>query len=433
MDSRLDTHRNRRRGVCTWGPAWGIRSVWASASMLLACAALLLAGCGNASRPANASAPLPKIPHARALVWQDAQTPVSLVLQTPWPFQPPTLAVAPSNGNVAYECYAPASATSQSGQVWVTRDRAAHWTRAADLPTGGEVDSCTITVNDLTPTTAVAMTFRDARDGCFACAHGTRSYFLTTDGGATWTPQSGSVFPIGQFATARGVTYALNTPPLADAQPWQSTLLVSRDGMRTWSPIDQPIHASSGHAVMRFWLSPATGELLAYASNSAAFEEQVWLSRDGGGQWSQLQGAIGQEYIVRIPDAGQPWYICGMRDGMDSTHPVGPNMLTCSYDSGKTWHGAGGPGGGPYGVQNGVFAFADDGSVLQTMPLSTTPTLGATTPSQVGRLIPRGTTWEPLGPAPTYGPILYASGVLWMTPQYAGGDPHGTISTASYT
>ena len=184
--------------------------------------------------------------------------------------------------------------------------------------------------------------------------------------------------------------------------------------------------------MVRFWLSPATDELLAYASNSWEFQEQVWLSRDVGGHWPQLQGAQGDEFIVRIPDAGQPWHIGGIRDGMDSSHPVGPNMLTCSYDSGKTWQGVGGPGGGTHGVQNGVFAMADDGSVLQIMPLSARPPPGATTPSQVERLIPNGTAWESLGPAPTYGAILYAAGMLWMIPSHPSNDPHGTFATASY-
>ncbi|HEV7128566.1 MAG TPA: hypothetical protein VGN32_14145 [Ktedonobacterales bacterium] len=168
--------------------------------------ALALAACGQT--PADIpliGSPVPTFTLAPAgqLNWQPHLPPVVGIPQLASLFNDPTLALAPSDSRVAYECVAAARFGAPGAQVWTTRDGASHWKRAADLVSGGVVDSCPISVDGLNPMRAVALTFRDAHDQCMACGDGTYINFLTEDGGATWAPVRGPADTVHQLARPR--------------------------------------------------------------------------------------------------------------------------------------------------------------------------------------------------------------------------------------
>lgn len=408
---------------------------WLRAALVapLAGLALLLAACGQHAYmpPRTGYAPTFTPAPPGLVAWQIRPAPAPLDVQPPYPYQPPTLALAQSDGNIVYECAA--SAEARGAAVWVTRDRAAHWQRMADVVTGGEVDMCRLVVDDLDPARAVAVTYKDARDKCMACFDGTWLSFVTDDYGATWRPLHGPFDDLRQLATLHGVTYALFQPHLVDLVPLQTRLVKSSDGMRTWTAIDGDPTSASGRYVTRFWLNPATGEMLALTSTSWVDTGQFWATGDGGTSWTQMRTPPADDFLVQTPSTAQPWHICGLYTAESNTRPTPPAVLTCTSDGGRTWTNRGGPSGLS---GSGIFALADDGSVLETRVAF----LGTPSPyqqSKLFRLIPasNGDDWQSLGlipqPAgmPTYVPGS-GTGVIWAIPQ-AGGE-HTTTPAPLY-
>ncbi len=78
--------------------------------------------------PTVTPTPLP----AYSLSWQPGTAPIRLVREV----SPPVLAPSPTDGRVAYLCGAdwPPNTTDVQPQVWVTTDRAAHWTLVTTIP-----------------------------------------------------------------------------------------------------------------------------------------------------------------------------------------------------------------------------------------------------------------------------------------------------------
>ncbi len=392
---------------------------------------LLLAACGNAGvRPGNVP-PTFTLSAAGPLAWQAHAAPDYTAAVNTGPAVTFPLAFSQSNGSIAYEC---APTPTRGARVWLTRDRAATWTRAASLVTGGLVDDCGIVVDDINPATAVALTFRDAHDNCMACFDGTFLSFVTIDFGATWQPLSGPFDTLHQVATRQGVVYGLFRPHPVDLAQLRTAFVVSHDGMRTWTAVDQPF-TSQQRFVTQFWLNPGSGDLLVETNTSYIQSGQFWVTRDGGQSWTQLPTVTSDDFVVQAPTtAGQLWHICGLHESTSNTHPYNANVLSCTDDSGKTWVDRGGPNTG-----NDIFALADDGSVLELSALgSSTP--GAPVQWELLRLPPGSATdWQSLGQVPLAGSsVTYVpgsgQGVLWA---FSVGNGSGTpvsdqVYAASY-
>lgn len=376
-----------------------------------------------------------------------------------------SFATAPSDGNTAYACVVPGGAPGQRITVWVTHDRASHWTRAADLPASGQTadanTQCALTA-DATDSRRVALAvyWHVARTGPSPLSAST---FVTTDGGAVWRElTSPQPFTIGEMATHQGSTYAIrSTQP--DPATVAGDLSVSRDGLRTWQLIDQAIVAA-GQRVVAFWINPGSGEILAEATSQTGAPEPapLWDTRDGGRTWTQLPDPTlitGGDFVVQASSAaGQPWDICYLyQDAAD--HPGQANQLLCSTDGGQTWlprptlnftftclKCSGAPGT-PTTEVFPMFpvAIADDGALLATVEVPQAP---VTVPSSGGpppiltlyRLPAGGEAWQSLGALPhstdaetgelLYGDTAYAvspgQGLFWSI----GAD--GAILTATY-
>jgi hypothetical protein len=140
--------------------------------------------------------------------------------------------------------------------VWITRDRAAHWQRGADLVTGDALQWCSIQPDEVDPAIAVVGT---VPSGYFVNPPGTLRTYATVDGGATWTPFTGPYDTVDGLATYRGVTFARFALDGMSTRLPVATLARSSVHLRTWAPLTPP----PGGPVAAFWLNPATGELLA--------------------------------------------------------------------------------------------------------------------------------------------------------------------------
>ena len=384
-------------------------------------ASALLAGCAQASStihvpsPTATATPLPPAPLSWQLAPQQLSIPAGMG-SFPGAGLPTNFAVAPGDGNTAYACAVTlgAGAREASASVWATHDRAAHWTEASNVASG-QVSSasnmlrfCSMTVDQVDAKTAALVVVWQSTPDDFDLWH--TSTLVTFDGGATWQLlTSAEPAIIIQLATWQGNTYAIREVGVGCGSvcpvPGQRDLMVSRDHLRTWQPIDQPIVASqqSGHPFFRaFWVNPSNGEILTETDEDVAGgAEQLWDTRDGGQHWTHLPAPAIQSVVVEAPAAGQPWRICGTVVG------TGSNPLTCSVDGGETW--AAHPG------LDSVVAIADDGAVLAT--LSGNPSaIGGSQQVLLYRLSAGATAWQALGTTPLT-TIWYApapgTGVLW--------------------
>jgi hypothetical protein len=370
--------------------------------------------------------------------------------------------VAPSDGRTAYACVPSPPTSAAPPVVWVTHDEAAHWARAAGLPsaaTAGPTTQCTLAVDANDPQTAVAVVYwQVGRLGPDVLSSST---YATRDGGASWRLLTGpEPFTITQLASGQGVTYALRSTVPQPGQPGTIVLSLSAssDGLRTWQSIDQPLTAQ-GLQVTAFWLDPGTGAIVVHAtSTDAGVRPPAWETRDGGRTWTQLPGLDPADVAVQAPSAGKLWQICELYQ--DSVgHSTQANQLLCGADNGRTWPQR--PtlnyaytclkcGGRPGTPTTEVFpmilvAIADDGAVLALVDVPqapvTVPSSGGQPPILTLYRLPVGVNaWQSLGTLPhsadsqtgedAYGNVIYAAGpgqgVFWSF----GID--GTIRTAPY-
>ncbi len=421
--------QSSRVGMRRFGPGF-LGSVFVLVFVLLAA---LLVGCGTGSTTSRlvtipTAGPTPTLAPARPLDWQAHQPPVALGSAGQW-FNG-GLAVAQGDGNTAYICSLEGAGQGHM-QIWATHDRAAHWARVSDVVSTGPIQICYLVVDDLQPTTVVAVLCAKVD---FTYCSGPANY-LTLDGGATWQAVSGPLPHFRQLATYGGVSYSLTaTPPHSACFDCTDALAVSRDGLRTWTRIDQAI-TSARRFVERFWLEPASGALLVETSNHYVFQNELWLTTDGGAHWTRTRNPVVDSYFVRPLLPGVPWYACGNHSSTSSDHPTYPSLLECSRDGGRTWSQTGGPYVNP-GLAFPI-AIAVDGSILAQWSLSSSS--GAAGRFELRRLAPAatgwGSTWEPLGPLPALGSLTYAasSGVLWLNPADTGnGAAQRTLYTAAY-
>ena len=440
-------------------PKWGLSRLWLSVVTL---AALSLAGCtsGHARprpttiAPTATITPLPASP----LIWQPVTLPPGFAADHP---ATSALAVAPSNGNVAYACFEPDGASTPTTQLWVTRDRAATWTPLALPVTAGSISWCSLLVDAANPQTVVVGV-------SMLTPSLSNRYNASFDGGSSWQdlalPPNVSLASMASYDSA---TYALEN--IATISGTTTSLVVSTDHLHSWRAIDKSLTTLETE-VTGFWVNSATGALLAQVSTSpltpssvatpgatasptasataqsSSRQTTLWLSVTAGVNWSRTQAPVAAQVITQQPATGQTWRLC-----VTQSDPTGvaQNRLACSADGGKTWQTLAALSI-PYTCKTctiptgsesirvapaTVFALPTDSAILAISP----DWYGSRSEIKgygVYRLTPGAMQWQSLGPAPQPGiqsGQAGASTVIWALPTaHANIDPQARVFIAMY-
>lgn len=441
-----------------------LRGETLSVTLLLAGLLGGLCGCSSVS---GASNPLPTrvatprpvatpaVPPARPLVWIPALLPTGQLAPLPGGFvrSGPMVGVAQSDSALASAC-APAPGPSNAGvATWLTHNRGATWQPTAgitvEIGSPIEVTDCQIVVDAVRASTAVAQVGFLPAGGCAPAVECINfALYVTTDLGQRWAPLQAPLNPqgprspyntletLGALATYQQVTYALFRSPPRSASTQSVAFVMSRDHLRTWTPVD----GLGGVAIGDFWLNPVTGALLVMSTTGWYNQEAFQTSFDGGRTWTELAAppfpfAV-YDIAVQQPFTDQPWQICGGDPSSRIENGVqqNPHMdaLACTSDGGAHWaihqlavandRGSGANTGANYTL----VGIADDGAAL------------VTTPAGLARIVNGTAGAQALGLAPNAGLLIYAAGggagVLWSAPQggYTDPDAQGRILTASY-
>jgi hypothetical protein len=348
--------------------------------------------------------------------------------------------IAPSDGNIAYSCMVPASTAVGPG-IWVTHDRAQHWTQVASLPSvAQQLTICDLIPDAVDPSMVVAsvswarpkdlmgepsqMAFPDFRD------------FLTFDGGAHWQPLPGpEPILLDWLATYHGTSLAIVEKSSGDV-----SLEMSTDQMQTWRELPQA-------PVGQVWINPATGNLLVLGANDRN-QWQLYESSDLGQHWNPLPmpNTLTENPLISPPVAGEPWRMCATATGSipasiaSISTPVPDDSdeaaVMCSMDGGKTWTER--PNlittfdnidKGTFPQPAGEVAVGADGSLYaELMPVPASySSLGI--PAGLYQLPPQSTRWQLLNSPPPSDavdtaniPVTVAttdipgSGILWASP-----------------
>jgi hypothetical protein len=260
-----------------------------------------------------------------SLDWRAGSLPADFATQP----QQPQIAVAPSDGRLAYTCLLTPVSGGTRPAIWRTDDRAATWTRVGALPiTRSDLLSCVLTLDEGEPAIAVA----SVSYGAFyhgAPDHGT--HFVTFDRGATWAPiveADGAYYE--KLVTWQKTRFVLRNIDLRDQPEQDLRLATSVDNMQSWQRIDTPLRTRGLH-VNDFWLDGATGALVAMVGSATGI--QFWRSTNQGATWTLLSnlpdtlGAYDGGFARQTGD----WSFCAII-------PVGAQPLSgnCTTD-GKTW------------------------------------------------------------------------------------------------
>jgi hypothetical protein len=373
-------------------------------------AALLVAGCGRTTGPIGASGrhasatPTSAILPGTALTWTAGNLPPGQA--TADGFDNPLhqdgvagMVFAPSDGNIAYACGAPASPPGESG-MWGTHDRARHWTQLAPLPSATQQFGVCVVIPDAVDPSIVVVAISSTRMGQLFVSPPPLyiSYFtqfVTFDGGAHWQLLHGPKPNLLKWlATYHGTTLAMLEDDSGTVHLWSST-----DQMQTWH---EPPQAPTG----RPWINPATGDLLVIGQTGSG-AAKISESSDLGQQWSSIPTpadfALATPALVSPSVSGQPWTICGIQSTPSTPYPSG-NLL-CTLDNGRTWTSRpklvttfDNTDKGIVAPQAAdVLAVAPDGTIYAEMDPSMWP-LGI--PDGLYRLTPQASRWQLLGEPP---------------------------------
>lgn len=382
--------------------------------------------------PSATSAPTATVAPAHPVTWRQLSFPDA------WP-QSNGAGVTPSAGggvpyasailgftaadpNILYACVSPQNATSTVYTIWTSRDRGVTWARAGSIPSR-QPAQCKIIVDSTDARNAIVRLSWYEPGASPMQPSG--NAFATDDGGQTFTALSGN-YDYAQMASFRGKVYVLRLAFPGDASQGYR-LMVSSDGMRSWSPGDQTI-ADASATISAFWLNAANGSILVYAFSGS--DRSFWVSPDGGRQWRQLSNpgnGLLKSIAVQWPLATEPWRICVAGQSLDAPPAEMHNQLACTLDGGKTWisHPAlditltcnclkGSPFTSISALQ--LVGIAPDGSLLATVLDrydGDNPHLG------LYRLPPNATAWQSIGDAGDASAntttFLLPSGVLWKS------------------
>jgi hypothetical protein len=360
----------------------------------------------------------------------------------------PSLAIAPSDGNIAYACVTAEDANQsprpglRTNQIWVTHDRGAHWHRMTDPP-GPPVNQCFLQVDSLNPAIVEAWgrsipLYSTAPAGTppTLMANGGGEFSaITFNGGVNWQqPTNDPASGAGGSATSGGTTYAVRCCYAGPSSNEQ--LLVSRDGMRSWTPVDAAIVTAS-EGVQAFSYRPDTGELLAQVYNVNTLDGSLWESGDGGAHWSELPiPAINyyDVYVTQQPVHGQSWHLCVetyKNVPGAGAYPGPPTGIVCSEDGGHHWTSR--PLPAATGTGFTLLGITNNGDLLAES--------GGSGADRLYRLPAGSDQWQNFDTPPgtnvstTFVPSPSA-GVLWAVPVppsfYSPFDPTGRIYTKDY-
>ncbi|GEM_PF-2126839 len=369
----------------------------------------------------------PLLPPAAPLTWTTASMPPGNPMSG-MRDNGASLTVAPSDGNTAYTCTAPSpplpSPSKVPASVWVTHDRARHWTRAAPIPpVAHPFGWCWVVVDQMNPATAVlAVSWGREAEGP---SLKTTVSFVTFNSGQSWQPltspqTSPQNFFVFEFATYHGVTIAIIG---VNIDGGLSKWWVSRNHMRTWQTINYQLPVQQ---IGQFWINPGTGELLAHGLlDNSDSTVQLLDSHDLGLHWTTITVPVNFGWgspLISPPVANQPWRLCGWAPpSASTTNPEDESgTLMCSMDGGHTWVQR--PRltllfAPPYDKATldiaQEFAVAPDGTVFAEY-------------SNCYRLVPDTNEWQSIGPLPdTTGTnlatvVIPGAGIIW-----AGNVPSG--------
>jgi hypothetical protein len=377
--------------------------------------------------PAPSPTATPGLLPAHPLTWQ----PIKAIPQN----HPVAFA---GDGQSGYMCNVGFDAQGNGSlSIWHTSDRGADWIPARIVPTDPSMDGCELVVDASDPSVA-ALAWQPRGGGAGDSYTGRMT---TVDGGVTWQATPWEPYTqINQLDSSGGVIYALRET-VDSGNAVESHLWASADRMRSWRQVDHGLPPY----VSGFWLQPDGTGILIVQSGAPDASPSLWTSPDDGATWQQLDvpGGVPTYWAARGLPFGMPsndiaarslqgqFHICvwnaaaGTSTGA-STQPS-PAAVTCSTDSGATWH-ARAQGAS---VANSLLAIANDGALL------------ATGPDGLYRLGANTDRWQSLGPLPgsSSSPkpgLVYCpspgAGMLWAVSLASNGpgDPQ-PIFTASYT
>jgi hypothetical protein len=403
---------------------------------------LLVAGCGRATAHIGSSGPhatvtptSPVLP-GTPLSWTAGSLPLG---NTMFSFGSSdslsSMFIAPTDGNTAYSCVIPASASVGPG-IWVTHDRAQHWTALAVLPpVAHQLSICTLIPDAADRSIMVASVSWARPTDLFGAplqvAIKEYMQFVTFDGGAHWNQLNGpGPFELKWLATYHATTVAMLD---TDASGGSENMWISTDQMQTWHELTQaPVGQPS--------INPATGALLVLGGTGNS-QEQISESSDLDQHWTSYAMPIdsgNMPPLVSLPVGSQPWRICGIA-GTVSVSPSSAGTLMCSLDSGRTWTSR------PQLITTfdntdkglivpqaaNVVAVGADGTIYAVMPSSMWP-MGIS--AGLYQLTPQATRWQPL----TFPPgdavdttDIPGSGILWAVPGELGPGLAGPFPAAA--
>lgn len=266
-----------------------------------------------------------------SLDWRAGSLPADFATQ----LQQPTLAVAPSDGRIAYTCLLTPVSGGTRPAIWRTDDRAATWTRVGALPiTRSDLLRCDLLLDEGEPAIAVASVSYGA---FYAGAPDHIAHFATYDRGATWTPVADAEVTYYQkLITRQKIKFALRDIAPRD-RPDDVRLATSVDNMQSWQRIDKPLLAH-GLVVSDFWLDDVTDAIVAMVrpANSGNFPLQFWRSDDQGASWTMIAD---QQADLGVASGGfaRPtgsWSLCAITP-VDISAPL---TVLCTADGGQTWN-----------------------------------------------------------------------------------------------
>jgi hypothetical protein len=281
------------------------------------------------TRQASASATA-KPSLTASLDWRVGSLPADFATQP----QQPTLAVAPSDGRIAYTCLLTPVSGGTRPAIWRADDRAATWTRVGVLPiTRSDLLSCALLLDEGEPAIAVASVSYGA---FFAGAPDHIAHFATYDRGVTWSPVADAEVTYYQkLETRQKITFALRDIAPRD-RPDDSRLATSVDNMQSWQRIDKPLLAH-GLVVSDFWLDDVTDALDAMVrpAHSGNVPLQFWRSNDQGATWTRIadqQADLGMAGGGFARPTGK-WSLCAITP----VDILAPLTVLCTADGGQTW------------------------------------------------------------------------------------------------
>lgn len=388
---------------------------------LVVVAIVALAGCGQTATahrdmahgsttatPHVMGTPDSVIRQGPQLAWQPVAMPPEQVSMP--------MAVAMSDGDVAYACDAVQPKGDGTTHTWVTRDRGQHWSAGGNIAGLAGATMCHLAVDDNNANVVVA-TLSTASGGSQPPVFLADASYASFDGGATWRVL-GAGEAIGHVASYNGKYYAARLYEACAACPMIGNLAVSSDQMATWTLVGPDLSFGGSW----FAVSPLSGSLLISSGQNP--DANLARSDDGGAHWSPVSLPVWAQGILAAPQTGaEPWLLCAAATaGPDSTPAsteVTDNHLACSTDGGQTWNERPAlhltnysPKGFTYPAAAYAVAIADDGAVLATVSDSNAIT-------RLYRLPSGSTTWESLGPLNGIASCAYSTGpgvgVLWQS------------------